>query len=49
MLVAYEIAIATVRVNDYFTEKLAPPAEGGRRRVVRPPPQQTNCFPQQNR
>lgn len=35
MLVAYEIAIATVRVNDYFTEKLAPPAEGGRRRKLR--------------
>lgn len=35
MLVAYEIAIATVRVNDYFTEKLAPPPEGVRRRQLR--------------
>lgn len=35
MLIAYEVAIATVRVNDFFTEKLAPPPEGERRRKMR--------------
>jgi len=35
VLIAYEVTIATVRVNDYFTEKLAPPKAGERRRRLR--------------
>jgi phosphatidylglycerophosphate synthase len=35
LLVAYEIMIATVRVTDYFTEKLAPPKDSKTRRRLR--------------
>lgn len=35
LLVAYEVMIATVRVTDYFTEKLAPPTDTKTRRRLR--------------